>query len=147
VQLMGLSEALGYAIGSGCVDYLAVGLIMSLFVLLPLLSITYILHRGVAKHARYVPAEGNFFSRFKEAWNEGGEKKYRWFLCIPYGRMSLALRALSHANIRGDWEEVKNEHSDGGKRDGKPPSFWEDPWSRFIKRFGPMFADFTAYSW
>jgi hypothetical protein len=146
VQMMGLSEALGYAMGSGCVDYLTASVVACVCLFMPLLFLTYVLHSGVIHHATYVPAEGNFFSLFMNTWREDEEnKKKKWFLCIPYGFVMLLADAIMNGNGRGDWEP--NEDDKGIDKDAPPPPYWENPWSLFLNRYGPMFADFTKYTW
>ncbi len=143
---MGLSESLGFAIGTGCVDYFTTGIVACVVLFMPLLLIAYALRRGVLKHARFVPAEGNFFTRFAEVWTENAEKRRKRFLCIPYGIVLVFLEALGAGNERGEWEEIEDE--DGEKdKDPASPNFLKNPWSRFLKRFGPMFKDYTANSW
>ncbi len=130
-------------IGTGCVDYFTTGVIACVVLFLPLLFIAYVLRKGVLKHARFVPAEGNFFTRFAEVWSENAEKRSKRFLCIPYGLVLVFLDALGAANERGEWEEIDKEED----KDAPPPSFWKNPWSRFLRRFGPMFKDYTVNSW
>jgi hypothetical protein len=142
---MGLSEALGFAIGTGCVDYMVAGAVAAVVLFLPLLLIAYVLHKGVMKNARFVPAEGNFVSRFVEVWRENAEKRRKRFLCIPYGVLLVLLDAFGHANERGEWEPIEDEEGEDDK--AGPPAFWKNPWSRFLKRFGPLFKDYTANSW
>jgi hypothetical protein len=144
VQLLGMSEALGFAIGSGCVDYLAAGVAACVVLFAPLLAITYILHRGVTKHARFVPAEGSILQRFMGCWRENKEKRAKTFLCFPYGSVLVFFEAFGCANERGEWEELEDEN-DG--KDPDQPSFLKNPWSKFVKRFGPMFQDYTSGAW
>jgi hypothetical protein len=143
---MGLSEALGFAIGTGCVGYLAAGIVACVFLFLPVLILTYILHRGVRNHAVYVPAEGHFFSRFLDHWREKAEDRKKRFLCIPYGVVMVLWQSVTHANKRGDWEPIEEEEEENDKKQAPVP-YWKDPWSKFVKRYGPMFTDFTEHSW
>ncbi len=146
VQLMGLCESLGFAIGTGCVGFLAAGIVACVVLFFPLLGLAYILHLGVIKHARFVPAEGTFFSRFREAWRESGEKRRKRFLCVPYGFLLALQDAFAAGNERGEWEPIEPEEDEQSKDAGLPP-FYKNPFCRFLNRFGPMFKDYTAYSW
>jgi hypothetical protein len=126
---------------------MSAGVVACVVLFLPLFLIAYVLHIGVMKHARYVPNEGNFFTRFLEVWRENEEKRRKRFWCIPYGFLLVVLEGFSAGNERGEWEEIEDEDGDGKDKDAPLPPFWKNPWDRFLKRFGPLFKDFTANSW
>jgi hypothetical protein len=140
IQLLGVSESLGFAVSTGCVDYMTAGIVATVCLFLPVITLAYALHRGVSRHATYVPCEGTSYSRFKDHWNRNRKVVQRWYYCFPYGFILVSYQSFCCAILRGRWEP-KTE------KDDRVLPFVKHPLSAFQRRFGPMFEDFTDRAW
>jgi hypothetical protein len=145
IQLLGMSEALGFAVGTGCVGYMSAGIVATFFFILPVLFLSYIIRRGVSSRAVYMPSEGTCYSRWCDHWREHHEAMKKWYLCIPYGFFIVLYEAFHSAMMRGRWEPIQAEEEE--EKDKVVQPFWRHPLSAFQKRFGPMFEDFTDVGW
>jgi hypothetical protein len=148
IQLLGLSEALGFAIGTGCIGYMTAGIIATGLLIFPVLLLTYCLHQGVSRCAKYLPADGTYWSRWLDYWRKNRETAGKTLLCVPYGFVMVLNGAFNSAITRGTWESVEPEEgAKGGQLEEGVQPFWRQPLSAFQKRFGPMFEDFTDFGW
>ncbi len=68
---------------------------------LPVAIISYLMHRGVHHHTVWVPAEGNFFTRFYQLLMES---RHTWFDYCGYGFKTAVETAWADAGVRGEWK-------------------------------------------
>ncbi len=87
---------------STCRDYvISAYVFVVVLLLLPLAAISYLVHRGVHHHAVWVPAEGNFFTRFVALLME---QRDTWFDWCGYGFKTAVETAWADAGVRGEWK-------------------------------------------
>lgn len=71
IEFLGISEAVGFAIGTACGEFASTAFVIIVILILPLFFVAYLIQRGVTKRCHYVYNDGTPWSRF---WNEVGAK-------------------------------------------------------------------------
>ena len=144
-MFMGISEAIGFAIGSSCPQFTYMAIVMMIVLCLPFLGIIVILKIQLHGNCDYVPAEGNIFTRF---WDEvktpdpdEDEEPRTW-----WGFLKSIKAGFDSARERGSWEDIEFEEDFDEAANAKLP-WYRRRYSNFCERWGGLFDGYGEHTW